>query len=238
MTVPRDPDRMIRAFIAEGADRLPDPVYDALRSEIDMKRQRAVIGPWRIPDVSKIVPVALGAAAVVVVLVVGAQLIRPAQSGVTGAPAVTPSPTPTQTSPSPSGALGGVVTFTSDGAPATTEVHLTEEGPGVSGTAVTTFDSRHTHKVRLECSARDGDTWAVGGTTEETTVLGEDPGSWSAVIVKEGSPQKIAIWLSDAKQEGQDCARWLAAIDLASIEPGNFQPATSGELVPPPGASS
>ena len=65
----------------------------------------------------------------------------------------------------------------------------------MSGTAVTTL-SRGTHTVQLECASRDGDTWALAGTVEQTTVPGEKAGDWSAVIVRDGSPQHIAIWLS------------------------------------------
>ena len=47
MTAPRDPDRLIRAFIDEGMTELPDRAYDAVRSHIDQTHQRVVIGPWR-----------------------------------------------------------------------------------------------------------------------------------------------------------------------------------------------
>jgi hypothetical protein len=103
----------------------------------------------------------------------------------------------------------------------------------VAGTAVTTFVGG-THTVRLECAARDGDTWAYGGTIEQTTVSGETAGKWSAVIVKDGSPQQVGIWLSDDKVEGSDCDGWLASIDLALIGAENFVPVASGALVPPP----
>ena len=50
MTTPRDPDRLIHAFVREGAEQLDDQVYDAVRAEIEQKRQRVVIGPWRVPN--------------------------------------------------------------------------------------------------------------------------------------------------------------------------------------------
>jgi hypothetical protein len=233
----RDPDRLIHAFMLEGAEQLDDQVYDAVRGEIDKKRQRVVIGPWRIPALNKLVPLGLGAAAVVVVLVVGSQLFRPDSSGVGGAPAATASPpTPTQAPPSASGTFGGTVDFQADGAPATTKADVVADGAGVSGTAVTTM-SAGTHTVRLECAARDGDTWALGGTVEQSTVEAGSAGNWSAVVVKDGSPQRIGIWLSDPKAEGIDCHGWLAAIDLADIGAENFDPVESGVLVPPPDAA-
>jgi hypothetical protein len=136
-------------------------------------------------------------------------------------------------SPSPSGAIGGSVQYQLDGAPATTQVDVVADGASVSGTAVTTF-REGTHTVRLGCASRSGDTWALGGTTEQTTVPGERAGDWSAVIVKDGSPQGIAIWLSGDPSGASDCEAWLASTDFTNIGPENFNPVESGALVPPP----
>jgi hypothetical protein len=110
MTASRDPDRMIHAFLEEGAEHLADQGYDAVRVEVDRKRQRVVIGQWRMPTVNELVPIALGAAALVVVVIVGAQLIRPAASGNVGAggttPTAAPSPSPSVAASSPSPAAG------------------------------------------------------------------------------------------------------------------------------------
>jgi hypothetical protein len=228
MNAQRDPDRLIRSFLLEGAEQLDDQIYDAVRAEIDQRRQRVVIGPWRMPIMNKLVSLGLAAAAVVVALVIGTQLLGPAApGGVGGAPSAEPTAIP---SPTP---IGGTVDYQLDGAPATTEVDAVADGTSVSGTAVTTF-VRGTHTVRLECATRDGDTSALGGTIEQTTVAGERAGAWSAVIVKDGSPQQIGIWLSDDKLEGSNCDGWLASIDLADIGLENFQPVESGALVPPP----
>ncbi len=108
----------------------------------------------------------------------------------TSAPVATASATP-----SASGALGGIVHYQLDGAPATTEIDAVADGASVSGTAVTAFRGG-THTVRLGCAARYGGTWVLGGTIEKSTVPGESAGAWSAVTVKDGSPQQIAVWLS------------------------------------------
>jgi hypothetical protein len=95
MNAQRDPDRLIHAFLDEGRTELSDQVYDAVRADIENQRQRAVVGPWRMPDMNKLISIGLGAAVVVVVLAVGAQLLGPpAPSGVGGAPATEPSPSP------------------------------------------------------------------------------------------------------------------------------------------------
>jgi hypothetical protein len=94
MNAQRDPDRLINAFLMEGQTELADPVYDAVRASIEQQRQRVVIGPWRMPPMNKLVPIGLGAAAVVVALVIGAQLLGPPAPSVVGvAPSATPSPT-------------------------------------------------------------------------------------------------------------------------------------------------
>ena len=136
-------------------------------------------------------------------------------------------------SASPSGAFGGSVHYQMDGAPATTEVDAVASGASVSGTAVSELGAG-THTVQLACAIRNGDTWALAGTTEQTTVPGERAGDWSAVIVKDGSPQHIGIWLSADPEEGSDCATFLASIDISTIDLENFQPVESGALVPPP----
>jgi hypothetical protein len=93
MTTPRDPDRLIRSFLAEGQTDLPDRSYDAVRSEIERTRQRVVIGPWRLPDMNTYLKYGVAAAAVVVVAIVGINLMAP--SGGVGGPVATASPAPT-----------------------------------------------------------------------------------------------------------------------------------------------
>ncbi len=103
MTAQRDTDRLINAFLMEGQTELADQVYDVVRTTIERKRQRAVIGPWRMPDMNKFLAIGLGTAAVVVALVVGTQVLGPPTSGGVGGPSATPSPTPSATTvPSPS----------------------------------------------------------------------------------------------------------------------------------------
>ncbi len=110
MTAPQDLDRELTAFLTDGPTELPDASFDAVRDRMETTRQRVVLGPWRVPDMSKFVPYALGAAAVVVALVAGLQFLRPTEpSGPAAVPSVQPSaipsPTPTQTptqTPTPS----------------------------------------------------------------------------------------------------------------------------------------
>ncbi len=115
MTAPHDLDRQLKAFLSDGPTELPDPSFDAVRDRMESTRQRVVIGPWRMPDMDKLMPVALGAAAVVVALVIGAQVLGPPAPGGVGAapsPTLTPTPVSTTWTGIPKGPL--VVTGTDD----------------------------------------------------------------------------------------------------------------------------
>jgi hypothetical protein len=54
------------------------------------------------------------------------------------------------------------------------------------------------------------------------------------VIVKDGSPQEIAVWLSQDPSAASDCEAWLASFEPAQFEPGTFSAVESGTLVRPP----
>jgi hypothetical protein len=101
MTTSRDPERLIHAFLLEGEDMLHDRVYDAVRAAIEVKRQRAVLGPWRTPIMNRFVTIGLGAAAVVLAIAIGAQILGSSNS--IGGPGGEPTPTPQSTAtPEPS----------------------------------------------------------------------------------------------------------------------------------------
>ena len=155
----------------------------------------------------------------------------------TPAPAATASPVSTQDLPSPTGAFGGIVQYQLDGAPAMTKIDAVADNASVSGSAVTAL-REGTHTVRLGCAATKGHTWVLGGTTEKSTIHGERPGAWSAVIVKDGSPQLIAIWFSADPSAGSDCESFLASFDPAELDPEMFSPVESGVLLPPPDSAS
>jgi hypothetical protein len=115
MNKSRDPNRLIHAFLSEGEEQLQDQVYDAVRAEIENKRQRAFLGPWRTPTMNRFLSIGLGAAAVVVIgLFLGYQLLGSPTSNL-GGPGVTPSPTaeltatPEPSTPEPSVATEGLL---------------------------------------------------------------------------------------------------------------------------------
>ena len=93
MTAQRDPDRLIAAFLDEGPDELRDSSYDSVRLQIESKRQWVVLGSWREQHMTNLAKLALAAAAVVLVAVVGIRFLP----GMITGPGGTPSPTPSIT---------------------------------------------------------------------------------------------------------------------------------------------
>ena len=134
MTASRDPDRLIHRFLLEGEERLHDQVYDAIRAEIEQKRQRVIFGPWRTPTMNRIAGFGLAAAAVIAAVFIGAQLLGSPGGGI-GGPGDEPTPTPEASvvapTPSPTAWTGipegpFVVTGTDD--PVQTTVNIASSG--------------------------------------------------------------------------------------------------------------
>jgi hypothetical protein len=82
MTAHNDLDRQLNDFLREGPEELPYQSFDAVRDLTEQTRQRVVIGPWRLSEMNKFVTIGLGAAAVVILVVVGAQLFGAPSGGV------------------------------------------------------------------------------------------------------------------------------------------------------------
>ena len=71
----RDPDLLIKAFLDEGIDELPDRSFDAVRTAIDQKRQWAVFGPWKESQIMNATRIAVAAVAIVVVAVLAIKFL-------------------------------------------------------------------------------------------------------------------------------------------------------------------
>ncbi len=94
MSTDRDTTRIVRSWLEEGVTALPDRVLDAVLDQVPATSQRR--SPWpprRFYDMNSIAKVAITAAAVVVVAVVGINLIP--GRGPAGQPTAPPSRAPT-----------------------------------------------------------------------------------------------------------------------------------------------
>jgi hypothetical protein len=103
MTTSRDPDRLIRAFLLEGEEKMQDRVYDVVRAEIEHRPQRAGSGPWRAPTLNRFVTIGLGAAAVLLAVVVGLQVLGIKDTGVVPGTTATPEASGTDPTAEPTG---------------------------------------------------------------------------------------------------------------------------------------
>lgn len=95
MTAHDELDRQLTDFLRDGPSELPYQSFDAVRDRTESTGQRVVIGPWRLPEMNKIVTIGLGAAALVVAMLLGAQMFGSPTGGFGSGPAPTAEPTVT-----------------------------------------------------------------------------------------------------------------------------------------------
>ena len=101
MSTERDVNRIVRSWMEEGVTALPDHVLDAVLDQVPATPQRRPAWPaWRDPFMNKFVAIGLGAAAVVLALFIGAQILGGTTPGGPG-PVETPSPSATSVASQP-----------------------------------------------------------------------------------------------------------------------------------------
>jgi hypothetical protein len=186
MTAPRDPDRLIHHFLLEGEEQLQDQVFDAVRAEIEQKRQRAFLGPWRLPTMNKFVTYGLAAAAVVAVVLIGSQFIGSPTGGLGADPTPIAEPTPERT-PSPPAEAGlpqGPFLITGDDGPVDGgPVEITVDIPSSGWSYLSAFDAVGKNDDGLDSPESVGGVFAAWSFPVGTgfNVYG-DPCHWSTTI--------------------------------------------------------
>jgi hypothetical protein len=201
MTTSRDPDRLIRAFMAEGEETLQDRVYDVVRAEIEQKPQRAGIGPWRMPVMNKMLGFGLAAAAVVAAVLIGVQLLGSPGGGLggPGEPTATPEASAAQPTPELTPWIGvpeGLYSVTgADGAAFGGPVQITVDivSPGWTGESELDFvykDDDGLDAPQTVGAALIGWSWPAG---TEFLVYG-DPCRWATNLPESPAttPQQVA----------------------------------------------
>ena len=119
MSTDRDTTRIVRSWLEEGVTALPDRVLDAVLDQVPATSQRQPM--WsarRFSEMNNVLKLAIAAAAVVVVAIVGFSLL-PRSGGIVAGPGPSPTPGPT---PSPLPTSASNVNATGSFAPGTTYV--------------------------------------------------------------------------------------------------------------------
>jgi hypothetical protein len=202
MTASRDPDRLIHAFLQEGEELLQDPIYDAVRAEIDTKRQRAFIGPWRIASMNRFLAIGAAAVAVLVVVVIGSQLLG-SRTNLGGGGDATPTPQPTPTS-SPTPAAGTLASgsFTAPLAEfgESVDIEAVRTGDDVSGTMEISNPAggEGAYSVDVQCAQNtDEGVLVIGGeVTESTYQEFIEDGAYVVIALAPGTPVRM-LWAVD-----------------------------------------
>lgn len=145
MTRPRDPDRLVRAFLDDGPALLPDRVLESVQGEVHRTPQRARWGLRRTQPMSRTVYAA--AAVVAVVAIAGLALWMGQPNGVPAvgttpspsaahrpSPSASPSPTPAASLPVGVNASGTILFGRSDESSDTASIHAV--APDASGDTV------------------------------------------------------------------------------------------------------
>jgi hypothetical protein len=198
MNASRDPDRLIHAFLQEGEEMLPDPIYDEVRAAIEHKRQRTYIGPWRISTMNRFLAIGAAAVALLVVVVIGSQVLKsPNDIGDGSTATPTPQPTPT----SAAGTLAsGSFTASLDEFGQAFDIEAVRTGDDVSGTMEISNPSggEGAYSVDVQCAqTTDDGTLMIGGEVTESTYdeFIED-GAYVVIGLAPGAPVRME-WAVD-----------------------------------------
>jgi hypothetical protein len=192
----RDPDLVIREFLAQGIDELPDRSYDVVRNAIEGTHQRAIFGPWRESLMSRFVVFATAAAAIVLAVLVGTRFLPNSGVGV--------QPTPTD---SPTSVPTAVPTQTHGPSPTSSPV-ADPSGRLRPGTyAVHPFDNP---------SAMDGRRFTFTVPSRNWEAIGE-PGNTTGIVWNDGSDDDFGLGFGFLKVHSlnSDACHWATDEDIA-----------------------
>jgi hypothetical protein len=199
MTTSRDPDRLIRAFLAEGDETLHDQVYDAVRAHIEDTPQRAGSGAWRMPPMNKILGFGLAAAAVVAAVIIGAQLIgSPTNVGEGGD--ATPTRRPTSLPPGAVTLASGSFTVPLGEFGEAVDIEAVRTGDDVSGTMEISNPAGGggAYSVGVQCARTTDEGFLVigGEVTESTYEEFIEDGANVVIALAPGTPVRM-LWAVD-----------------------------------------
>jgi hypothetical protein len=199
MSAPRDPDRLIRAFLREGEEDLQDRVYDAVRAEIEHKRQRVVIGLWRMPIMNRFLTIGAAAVAVLVVVFIGSQLFG-SRTNVGGGANATPTPQPTSPTPVAVTLASGSFTAPLGEFGEAVDIEAVRTGDDVSGTMEISNPAggEGAYSVDVQCARTTDDGFLLigGEVTASTYEEFIEDGAYVVIALASGTPVRM-LWAVD-----------------------------------------
>jgi hypothetical protein len=199
MTAPRNPDRLVHAFLEEGEELLDERIYDVVRAAIEHKRQRVVLGPWRTPTMNKIVGFGLAAAAVIAAVVIGSQLFG-SPTNVGGGDDATATPQPTSASPVAVTLASGSFTAPLAEFGEAIDIEAVRTGDDVSGTMEISdpVGAEGAYTVDVQCSRTTDDGFLLigGEVTASTYEEFIEDGAYVVIMLAPGTPVRI-LWAAD-----------------------------------------
>ena len=176
MSTDRETTRLVRSWLEEGVTALPDRVLDAVLDQVPATPQRRLWSAWRPNEMNAYAKLLAGAAAVLVVAIVGYQFL-PGRGPGSGA-SVAPSPT--------GAALIARGTFELLGAEV--ELNATGAGDSVTGTMTMSHEDGD-FSVDLKCTrtTADGVILIAGDITDSKSPYART-GAREVIALKRGSP--------------------------------------------------
>lgn len=171
-----------------------------------------------------VLPLAVGAAAVAVLAVVLSGQFLSNDSSV-GGPTSSPVPSPTPIS------IGGEFTVAGD---LVVAIEGRIDGMSLSGTVNGSY-AGDAFTIDLKCLRQyDDQTWMLAGVLTTSADPNVPDGSWAAVIVRDGSPQKAAIY-PQPRSTATVCEMFVNRIPDSAVEgPEMIGPMDEGSVTLPP----
>lgn len=110
------------------------------------------------------------------------------------------------------------------GRPVTVKLSATEAGDQVSGTAeIISDEGGEAFSIDLECAPKRNGVLILGGRVSESNLQDVKVGTGSAVLLKQGEPDRMLLWFADAPPAG-DCDAFARDTDEALAHENAFQP--------------
>ena len=178
----------------------PDTVLDRVMEQVDTRPQRRARWPeWRIPFMNKFVTIGLGAAAVVVLLFVGAQLFG-SPTNVGGGGDATPTPQPISPTPVAVTLASGSFTAPLEEFGEAIDIEAVRTGDDVSGTMEISNPAggEGAYSVDVQCARTtdDGHLLVGGEVTESTYEEFIEDGAYVVIELAPGTPVRM-LWAVD-----------------------------------------